>query len=91
MLLKCCKQGCKGRSASILGEGESIKGSDYVNIVAHAHVHLLHPVWTRGLTNQQLQAKKLVTLLTVSLASQEAKYRIYYLCDDDSGNIFSWI
>ena len=25
------------------GEGESIKGIDYVNIVAHAHVHLLHP------------------------------------------------
>ena len=57
-------------------------------VPAHAHVHLLHPVWAHGLTNQQ--PKKLISLslsLSQDLRRQEVKYRIYYLRDDDLGSI----
>ena len=54
---------------------EWLKGIDFVNstrkelhsrIVMSVHVHLLHPILARGLTNQQ--PKKLVSLLAVSIA-----------------------
>ena len=57
-----------------------------------APVHLLHPIWAHGLNNQQ--AKKFINSLAISfqgLLRQEAKYRIYYLHDDDLGNAFLWI
>ena len=46
------------------------------------HVHLLHPVQARGLSNQQVM--KFVSSLVVS--RHEAKYRIYYLCDGGNCN-----
>ena len=48
---------------------EKVKGTDYVNssiALFVAHVHLFHPVEARDLSNQQ--AKKLVSLLALSLA-----------------------
>ena len=82
-------QACRGHSVY---SREWLKGIDYINstcIQGAAFQNCdacacIHPVWAHWLNNQQPQK-----LLAVSLGRQEAKHRIYYLCDNMSTS--SWI
>ena len=54
------------------------------------HVHLLYPVRAHDLTNQLAQNLLVCSpSLSQNVRRQEAKYRIYYLRNNDSGSIFS--
>ena len=52
------------------------------------HMHIYY-ILTKHIAQFNQLAKKLVNSLAISHARQEAKYRIYYIQDNDSGSIFS--
>ena len=105
--IKCCKQAVKGQTLQPWrGHGRVKERMHVGHWLCKQHSHevamwrmriyiILHPVRARDLINQLAKKFRNSLVLSPSLLRdvwrQDARNRIYYLCDDDCDNIFPWI